>query len=150
MKKSIIPLIVLGVGGIWLHTTYTEGVRPVVYATEPEVITPKVVQIEMHPTALNEIADCESGTRNPDGTAVQLSAKHYHRDGTVVIGQHTRPEEGLDVGWAQINTKYHLKRSQELGIDIFTEEGNKKYARLLYREQGAGPWSASADCHGHK
>lgn len=53
-----------------------------------------------------------------------------------------------DVGIFQINEKYHLKRSKDLGIDIYSIEGNMEYARILYEEQGLQPWSASKPCWG--
>ena len=53
-----------------------------------------------------------------------------------------------DVGIFQINEKYHLKRSQDLGMDIYSIEGNMEYARVLYEEQGLQPWSASKPCWG--
>lgn len=51
-----------------------------------------------------------------------------------------------DVGVMQINEYYHLKRAKKLGIDIYTVEGNLKYGRLLYSEEGARPWNSSAPC----
>jgi hypothetical protein len=50
----------------------------------------------------------------------------------------------------QINEKYHLARSVELGMDIDTLEGNLEYGALLYKEQGSQPWSASKPCWGKK
>ncbi len=46
----------------------------------------------------------------------------------------------------QINEKYHLKRSQTLGYDIYTLTGNLAYAKRLYEEEGTKPWKASAPC----
>lgn len=53
-----------------------------------------------------------------------------------------------DVGIFQINEKYHLRDSKNMGIDIYTIEGNMKYAKYLYEEQGLQPWSASRPCWG--
>lgn len=135
---------------ILFHTVsamYAEGTTPIVYESG-EVIEekPKIVLIETVPTVLSKIADCESGVRKADGTAVAGSGRHFDENGTVVIGQHTDPKHGLDVGKHQINTKYHLDRAKSLGIDIFSEEGNFKYARLLYKEQGTKAWTASKEC----
>jgi hypothetical protein len=46
----------------------------------------------------------------------------------------------------QINEKYHLETSRELGFNIHTLEGNMAYARYLYEKQGARPWLASSHC----
>lgn len=48
-----------------------------------------------------------------------------------------------DVGVFMINEIYHLERAKKLGIDINTFEGNVKFARLLYQEQGTKPWNWS-------
>lgn len=53
-----------------------------------------------------------------------------------------------DVGIFQINEKYHLKRAQKMGIDIYSVEGNMEYARILFEESGTQPWSASKPCWG--
>ncbi len=53
-----------------------------------------------------------------------------------------------DVGIFQINERYHLKDSKNMGIDIYTIEGNMEYARHLYETQGLQPWSASRPCWG--
>lgn len=80
---------------------------------------------------LAEIARCESTYR------------HFVGD-TVLRGK----VNGADVGVMQINEKYHLARSQKLGIDIHTLKGNLEYGALLYKEQGSQPWSASRPCWG--
>lgn len=53
-----------------------------------------------------------------------------------------------DVGALQVNEKYHLKRSQKLGYDIYSLQGNMAYARLLYEESGPQPWASSYPCWG--
>jgi hypothetical protein len=77
-----------------------------------------------------QIANCESNFR------------HFEKEGQVLRG-YTTP---ADVGVMQINTKVHGKRAIELGIDVTTIEGNMKFARLLYNEQGTGPWYSSEKC----
>ena len=83
---------------------------------------------------LAEIARCESTYRQFSSVGVPLR-------GIV---------NGADVGVMQINEKYHLARSVELGMDIDTLEGNLEYGALLYKEQGSQPWSASKPCWGKK
>ena len=77
-----------------------------------------------------EVARCESTFR------------HYDENGNVLRGVVNRS----DVGVMQINEYYHLKRSKELGINIYSIEGNVEYARYLYDKQGLQPWRASSRC----
>lgn len=79
---------------------------------------------------LIDIARCESTFRQ------------YRKDGQVMRGI-VNP---ADVGIMQINEKYHLERSKSLGYDIYTVEGNLAYAKEMYEDQGAAPWSASSPC----
>jgi hypothetical protein len=83
---------------------------------------------------LAEIARCESTYR------------HFDSNGEVLRGQ----ANSRDVGVMQINERYHSARARALGIDIYSLEGNMKYARLLYKEQGSAPWKASAGCWGNQ
>jgi hypothetical protein len=79
---------------------------------------------------LIEIARCESGFT------------HYRKDGNVLRGR----VDNRDVGVMQINEHYHLERAEKLGFDIHTIDGNIGYAKRLYQDQGAAPWSASSSC----
>lgn len=83
---------------------------------------------------LVDIARCESTYRQ------------FDKDGSVIRGK-VNPK---DVGIMQINERYHLERSKELGYDIYTVEGNLGYAKRMYEDQGAAPWSASQRCWGGK
>ncbi len=51
-----------------------------------------------------------------------------------------------DIGVFQINDYFHLKKSKELGLDIFEEKDNIKYAMLLYEKNGTKDWIASSHC----
>jgi hypothetical protein len=77
-----------------------------------------------------EVAKCESHFRQ------------FEKDGTIFRGKITTK----DVGVMQVNEYYHLKRAQKLGYNIHTIEGNLAYARLLYKEEGTGPWVSSSPC----
>jgi len=70
--------------------------------------------------------------------------KQYDSNGAV----HRGVQNNKDVGVMQINEYYHLKRSQELGIDIYTVQGNTEYARYLYEREGTTPWLSSSACWG--
>ena len=79
-----------------------------------------------------EVSRCESQFRQ------------YDKSGETIRGK----VNAKDVGVMQINERYHLKRAQKLGYDLYTVEGNLAYGRLLYEEQGTQPWSASSPCWG--
>ena len=76
------------------------------------------------------IARCESGLRQ------------YDKDGKIVRGK-VNPK---DVGVFQINEDYQLRRSQSLGLDIYTTQGNIEYAMSLIKKSGNQPWSSSKSC----
>jgi hypothetical protein len=98
------------------------------YVAVPE---PTAIQVLQSHPELSKIAQCESGMRQ------------FNSDGTVLLGR-VNP---MDVGILQINLQYHGQRAQELGIDLYTLEGNIEYGFLLYQEQGATPWKWSNPCH---
>lgn len=79
---------------------------------------------------LVEIARCESEFR------------HYGSDGNVLRGR-VEPD---DIGVMQINKFYHGDKAKEMGIDIYTIDGNIEFAKYLYKKYGNKPWSASAPC----
>ncbi len=81
---------------------------------------------------LVKVAKCESHFRQVDG------------NGEVLRGI----ANSFDVGVMQINEKYHLERSQNMGVNIHSLAGNLEYARALYNDSGTAPWSASKPCWG--
>ncbi len=87
---------------------------------------------KVDPEPLLEIARCESRYRQ------------YDEDGSVLRGTHNP----RDVGIFQINERFHLEQSHELGYDIYTAEGNIRYAIWLSEKEGIGHWSASKPCWG--
>lgn len=74
------------------------------------------------------IAKCESGLRQ------------FNDDGSVLISRTS------DVGLFQIN-QVHWTRAKELGIDIYTIEGNIQFAKLLKQANGTRDWYMSNHCH---
>ncbi len=82
------------------------------------------------PEVLHQIAVCESGDRQ------------FEDNGSVKRGIINKK----DVGKYQINEKYHLEDSKKMGYDIYTEEGNERYALYLYKMEGTAPWIASKSC----
>lgn len=79
---------------------------------------------------LVEIAKCESHFRQ------------YDKEGNLYRGKINKG----DIGVMQINEYYHADKSQELGLNIETLDGNLAYAKYLYKKEGSKPWSASAPC----
>jgi hypothetical protein len=77
-----------------------------------------------------QVARCESTFR------------HTLADGSVLQGL----VDNADTGVMQINKRYHLSASINLGLDINDIYDNMAYARHLYERQGTQPWSASAPC----
>ena len=67
---------------------------------------------------------------------------HFNVDGTVLRGK-LDPD---DTGIAQINVRYHLQKSRNLGFDIYTLEGNLGYAVYLFEHEGDRPWNSSSQC----
>jgi len=98
------------------------------YPTPPE--TPVEPEIEPLPAILVDIAWCES------------REGQFDENGEVVRGW-INPQ---DIGKFQINLDAHGERAIDLGIDLFTEEGNTEFAVLLYEEQGTAPWGYSSEC----
>jgi len=138
---SILSLLV-GISSFFTPTIYT------VEAFE-EPPPPKVVLIEIKetiPPILKSIADCESGTRDKDGRAVGGSATHYDTDGSVLLGKHTDPKYGVDIGKYQINSLYHTETAGEMGLDLYNEGDNEEYALFLYKQNGTRDWNSSKSC----
>jgi len=79
-----------------------------------------------------EIARCES------------TFKQYDKDGSV----HRGVVNNQDVGVMQINEHYHKDTADQLGLDIYTIQGNVAYAQYLYEKEGTAPWSSSQPCWG--
>lgn len=79
---------------------------------------------------LKKVASCESQNRQ------------FDENGNVIRGF----QNSQDVGYMQINEKYHLQTSIKLGLDIYTLEGNLDYAKYLYKTQGLKPWVYSSYC----
>jgi len=77
-----------------------------------------------------EVARCESTYR------------HLNLSGDVLRGN----VNAADIGVMQINERYHGKQASNLGVDIYTLEGNLAYAKYLYEKEGLKPWRSSAKC----
>lgn len=76
------------------------------------------------------VASCESSDRQWDenGDILQGRVNHY------------------DTGFFQINIKDHMEEALSMGDDVFTADGNIRFALYLYQTQGLRPWRSSAHC----
>ncbi|MBI2482339.1 MAG: hypothetical protein HYV76_02145 [Candidatus Vogelbacteria bacterium] len=101
-------------------------------STITQVIKQIAVDQKVDSAPLLAIARCESQYRQ------------YDQNGDVLRGKHN----ARDVGIFQINERFHLEQSQKLGFDIYTAEGNIRYAIWLSEKEGIGHWSASKPCWG--
>lgn len=106
--------------------TYSEISEQVKVKTTEEIIAEHFIDTPI----LKRIASCESENRQ------------FNADGSVLRGR-VNPQ---DVGVMQVNEKYHLRASENLGFDIYTLEGNIDYAKHLYANQGVKPWVHSSSC----
>ena len=79
---------------------------------------------------LAEIARCESQFRQQD------------KNGETLKGLVNKSDKGV----MQINEYYHGEKSERLGFDIHTLEGNARYARFLFEKEGVRPWNSSSKC----
>lgn len=79
-----------------------------------------------------EVASCESHFR-------QFDSK----------GNVLKNANSSAVGVFQIMSSIHASLADEnLGLDIYSLQGNAAYARYLYETQGLKPWAASKSCWG--
>jgi hypothetical protein len=114
--------------------------------------TPKVVSVAKVETELNKTTEDlvrEEFSDIPimvDIAKCESQFTQFNKDGSVHRGR-INP---ADVGTFQVNESYHLKESKKLGLDIYSVEGNLKYARHLYENEGVDPWSASSPCWGKR
>lgn len=79
---------------------------------------------------LAEISKCES------------TFKQFDSNGRVIRGR----VNSDDIGIMQINRYYHEEDAVKLGLDIYSIDGNLKYARWLYNKYGSDPWVHSSKC----
>lgn len=79
-----------------------------------------------------KIASCESHFRQ------------FESDGTVLQNPNSTA-----VGVFQIMSSIHKNvADQNLGLDIYSLQGNVAYAKALYDEKGTQPWASSKACWG--
>lgn len=131
-----IPLIIFIAGATFGAPTAVSAPNTVIIqeqsAQKTESLGDYVKEYFTDEPILAEIAQCESHMRHTD------------ENGTILRGE----VDSDDIGVMQINTRYHLEDSKELGLDIYSLNGNLAYAKYLYEKQGTKPWNASRPCWG--
>ncbi len=128
----ILPLVLLLASAAFgTPAAFTENLETQL-SQNPETLGTYVRQYFADEPILADIAWCESRMR------------HLDKNGDILRGK-VVPE---DIGVMQINTRYHEKKAKELGIDLYSLNGNLAYARYLYEKEGTKPWMASSPCWG--
>jgi len=94
----------------------------------------------LHPN-LKPVCACESSY---SGKA-SGEPRQYDSNGNVIKGN----LNANDIGMCQINRRYHISKAKALGYDIYTREGNIRYANHLYERKGLQPWKWSKPCWGN-
>lgn len=137
MKRYIIFVIVLGViiSLGWAMTLENETTY-----IFPEVKTEQEVEQKIAPIKLRKelikICTCESG----QGTG---KPQQYN----VITGEVLRGVKNpKDIGMCQINLYWNGTTAEKMGLDVFKEQDNIKFANWLYEQQGAEPWGWSRAC----
>ncbi len=67
----------------------------------------------------------------------------YDTDGSILRNAHSSA-----LGLFQIMESTHEETAAQLGIDIYTIQGNSAYAKYLYDHEGTAPWNSSKACWG--
>lgn len=131
-KIMIIPILFFIASAAFGAPTALSNTAEMEIVKNPESLTSYVEQYYASNPILADIAWCESRMR------------HLGKDGEILRGT-VDPD---DIGVMQINTRYHEKKAEELGLDIYSLNGNLAYAKYIYDRQGVRPWLASAACWG--
>ena len=120
------------------ETPVEETTQPIQTATTTETLPEPAPEPKIELLApLKPICGCESrGSKYAE-------PNHYEADGVTVLRGRVNPR---DIGMCQINLDYHEARATSMGLDVFTEEDNIKYANWLYTTQGSTPWNWSKHC----
>src|SRR3989344_379934 len=90
----------------------------------------KAEEVPKLPEVLERIAMCES------------QGQHFDESGKVLVGEYNK----YDIGKFQINVLYWGDLAEELGHDVYTEEGNAAVALAIYEKYGTAPWKWSKKC----
>ena len=121
--------LLLSLGALLGHTVSWRNVHRYGLPVEPPL--PAIVRQEPPlPPVLQRIAQCESW------------GQQWTRDGQVLRGK----RNSQDLGLFQINAVVWAKKAEELGYDLYTQDGNTQMARYIFEHYGSVPWQASVKC----
>ncbi len=130
-KRTLIVLAVIASAG-WISTgSYwyaKNNVKPVTVWAESIKEVPIGTKFE-DIALLVKICKAESGNRQ------------FNSKGDVLRGI-VNPS---DIGYCQINEPIWNDTARKMGMDIYTEKGNKEFAVWLFLQQGSAPWNSSKD-----
>ena len=99
----------------------------------------------------------EPSPKTFDGEVHRLSVK-YHQNELLVreiiycesrgvpSARNLQAVVGVDIGYWQINTFYHLASAKAVGLDIYNQWDNLEYGFILLSNQGTRPWNWSKPC----
>ncbi len=104
--------------------------EPITAPSLKQLIKEKAQDMGVDARVATKIAFCESTYRQ------------FTKDGQVLRGAHN-PD---DVGLFQINEKFHKAKSESLGFNIYSTEGNIDYAVWLLKKEGSRHWKWSRRC----
>ncbi len=124
-------------------------------ASAPAPVVEMAVESEPEPQAAPSVRDLIAAKAEEAGVDKSLALRIAFCESTYrQFGKDGQPLRGIhndnDVGLFQINEKYHLEKSIELGYDIYSTEGNIGYAMWMLKRQGPKPWVWSQPCWGAK
>lgn len=153
--RLILRTLQFGLASIVAFTNITPTIAEGPIATGPEAtIEATVIETGLKKTE-QEYVELISKKAINEGVNVRLATsiafcestyRQYDDNGSALRGK----ENSQDVGLFQINEKYHLKKSQELGFDIYTTNGNIDYAMWLLKNEGSKHWNWSKPCWGSR
>lgn len=115
------------------------------------------------PVATGEASTTQSVTM-PASHSIEEYVREYFKDAPVMIdiarcesrfrqldsaGRVLKNPTSSAMGTFQIMASLHAKPAQDnLGLNIYSLEGNAAYARYLYERNGTRDWNASKHCWG--
>ena len=118
---------------LFLFSAINTGEIPGKIPEKKESAYTKIAQLR---SELVPICACEGmGSVNEKPT-------HFNPDGTVKRGK-INPH---DIGICQINLDWNGDTAARMGLDLFKEADNIKFANWLYQQKGATPWNWSRSC----
>ncbi len=124
-------------------TTSAQSTSPIIIVDRSDLTSAKFINYQNRDEVAQYVKDYFSDTPVLAEIArCESTFRQMGLDGEVIRGN----VNSDDVGVMQINERYHGKRASELGLDLYTLDGNLSYAKYLYDREGVRPWSSSAKC----